>query len=95
MTGSLEITPKTTVVNVNRNTINRNTVKAKNGETDFEPPVRISRGKSGKAEYGNEVAVLDAAGNEVGRFIYDPTGKLVACGARLVLVAHHGAKVVG
>lgn len=94
MPGPLEITRKTVVVNVNRNTINRNTIKAKNGETDFEPVVRVQRGKSGKAEYGNEVAVLDAAGNEVGRFIYDPTGALVSCGARLVLVAHHGAKVV-
>lgn len=95
MTGSLEITPKTTIVNVNRNTINRNTTKAKAGQTDFEPPVRVSRGKRGKPVYGNAVAIMDERGVEVGRFIYDPTGALVACGARLVLVAHYGAKVVG
>ena len=90
MPASLEITPKTVVVNVNRHTIDRNT---KNGLN--EPPVRVSRGKSGKSEYGHEVAILDSKGEEVARFIYDPTGAIVACGARLVLVAHHGAKVVG
>ena len=90
MSASLEITPKTIVVNVNRHTIDRNRKQGTN-----EPVVRVSRGKSGKAEYGNEVAILDATGEEVARFIYDPNEALVACGARLVLVAHHGAKVVG
>lgn len=89
---SLEITPKTCVVNINRQVIDRNT---KNPEQPPEPPIRVQRGKSGKAVYANEIAVLDAQGNEVARFIYDPQNKIVACGARLVLVAHHGAIAVG
>lgn len=83
------ITRKTVVVNVNRQVVDRNTKAKRN-----DPPIRVQRGKSGKAVYGHEVAVLDAHGEEVARFIYDPAGAVVACGARLVLVAHHGAKVV-
>lgn len=86
---TIPITPKTVVVNINRQTIDANT---KHGRND--PPIRVQRGKGGKADYGTEVAVLDAQGEEVARFIYDPQNKIVACGARLVLVAHHGAKVV-
>lgn len=84
-----QIRPDMTVVNVNRNTINSNTKHGTN-----EPPIRVQKGKSGKADYGHEVAVLDAAGNEVARFVYNAEGKIVSCGARLVLLAHHGAKVV-
>lgn len=83
------ITRTTTVVNVNRQVVDKNTKWGQNA-----PPIRVQKGKSGKAEYGHEVAVLDAQGNEVARFIYRPDGALVACGARLVLVAHHGARVV-
>lgn len=85
----LPITPKTCVVNVNRQVVDRNTRLKEN-----EPPLRVQRGKSGKAKHGHGVAVLDASGNEVARFIYDPENKIVACGARIVLVAHYGAKVV-
>ncbi|AXQ69228.1 hypothetical protein HOU02_gp497 [Caulobacter phage CcrBL9] len=91
----MEITRKTVVVNVNRQTIDANSKKARLGEPS-EPaaPIRVQKGKSGKATYGSEVAILDAQGEEVARFIYNPQGALVSCGARLVLVAHHGAKVV-
>lgn len=87
----IEITRKTTVVNVNKHVIAKNIHRA---PEDVEPPIRIQKGKSGKPTYGSEVAVLDAEGNEVARLIYDPHGHLVSCGARLVLVAHHGARVV-
>lgn len=96
MAAPLPITRSTTVVNVNRQVIDRNT-RARNADPSAptEPPIRVQRGKSGKADYGSAVAVLDASGNEVGRFVYDPEGAVVACGARLVLIAHHGARVVG
>lgn len=85
----MDITPATTVINVDRNTINSNTKHGTN-----EPPVRIQKGKSGKSERAHEVAVLDKNGEEAARFIYKPDGALVKCGARLVLLAHHGAKAV-
>lgn len=85
----IPITRKTTVVNVNRQAVDRNTRLKTN-----EPVIRVQKGKSGKAKYGHGVSVLDAAGNEVARFIYDPHNNIVACGARLVLIAHHGAVVL-
>lgn len=88
MTKRHEITRTTTVVNINRQVIDRNTKHGTN-----EPPIRVQKGKSGKPEYGHEFAVLDAQGNEVALFIYRPDGALVACGARLVLIAHHGVRV--
>lgn len=85
----MRITRSTVVVNVNRQIIDRNT-KLK---TD-DPPLRVQKGKYGKPDYGHAVAVLDKDGVEVARFIYNPTGALVACGARAILIAHHGARVV-
>lgn len=84
-----EITRTTTVVNVNRQVIDRNTKHGTN-----EPPVRIQKGKAGKSVYAHEVAILGKDGEEVARFIYNPDGAIVACGARLVLVAHYGAKPI-
>lgn len=83
---ALVIDRDTTIVNIDRNTINSNT---KHG-TDA-PPIRIQKGRRGKAQRAHEVAVLDAAGNEVARFVYNAAGAIVPCGARLVLIAHHGA----
>lgn len=86
----VEITKSTTVVNINRNTINRN---SKPGAV-IEPPIRVAQGKYGAPQYGSEVAILGPAGEEVARFIYDPHGKIVPCGARLVLVAPYGARII-
>uniref|UniRef100_A0AB74UL64 Uncharacterized protein n=1 Tax=Caulobacter phage BL57 TaxID=3348355 RepID=A0AB74UL64_9VIRU len=61
---------------------------------DVRSPIRIQKGKSGKPLYTQEAIILDKNGEEAGRLIYDPSGALVACGARLVLVAHYGAKPV-
>lgn len=83
------ITPRTVVVNVNRQVVDKNTRLKTN-----EPPISVRKGKSGKAKYGHGVAVLDANGKEVARFVYDPQNKLVACGARIVLIAHHGASII-
>ncbi|UTC29670.1 hypothetical protein BAJUN_00400 [Bajunvirus bajun] len=83
----MDITPKTVVVNVNRHVISRNTKAQAN-----EPVFRIQRGKSGKATMAEAVAILDAQGNEVARFISgEDGGTLLACSARAVLLAHHGA----
>lgn len=85
----MKITRKTCVLNINRQVIDRNT---KRGTDD--PPIRIQRGKSGKPIYAREAIILDKNGEEAGRLIYDARGALVACGARLVLIAHHGATPV-
>lgn len=62
-------------VNINKQTIARN---AKHGTDD--PPVRISRGKSDKQTYCNELEL--PAGSKI---IYSPHSPLVKCGARLVI----------
>ncbi|ARB14398.1 hypothetical protein Ccr5_gp178c [Caulobacter phage Ccr5] len=85
----MKITRTTCVLNINRQVIDRNT---KRGTDD--PPIRIQRGKSGKPTYVREAIILDKNGEEAGRLIYDARGALVACGARLVLVAHYGAAPV-
>ncbi|AXQ68380.1 hypothetical protein HOT99_gp237 [Caulobacter phage CcrBL10] len=74
------------VLNVNRQVIDRNTKHQTNA-----PPIRIQKGKGGKPTYAHAAAILDANGQEAGRLIYNAQGSLVACGARLVLVAHYGA----
>lgn len=84
-----EIKPSTVLLNVNRQQIDRNT---KHGTDDAA--VRIQKGKSGKAVYCHEAAILDANGEEVARLVYNPEGALVACGARMVLICHHGARPV-
>lgn len=62
---------------INRGVIDSN---RKHGRND--PPVRTQKGKYGKAEYGHE-AVLPAGS----RIIYDHEGKILPCGARLVIVS--------
>ena len=84
-----QITPKTVVVNVNRGVIDSNTKQGTN-----LPALRIQRGRNGKPTVAEAVAILDAEGREVARFVYDPQGKLLKCGARMVLIAHHGAMAV-
>lgn len=83
------ITRKTVVVNVNRGVIDSNTKRGTN-----LPALRIQRGRNGKPTVAHAVAVLDAEGREVARFVYDAKGKLLKCGARMVLIAHHGAVAV-
>lgn len=68
--------PKTTVINVNRNTIASN---LKHGKRD--PVIRIQKG-SAKQIYGHEAVIYDRNGHEVGRVIYSPD-KPLKCGARL------------
>jgi hypothetical protein len=69
---------------VNRNVIDSN---RKNGRND--PPVKFQKGKRGRATYAHEVAF--PAG---GRVIYDHTGRILPCGARLVIVSEEAPEVV-
>jgi hypothetical protein len=62
-------------VNVNKHTIRDNALRG----TD-EPPVRISRGKSGKGRYCHE-AVLPAGS----KILYNSQDPILKCGARLVI----------
>jgi hypothetical protein len=69
---------------VNRNVIDSN---RKHGRND--PPVRFQKGKYGKAVYAHEVKLPDGA-----RVIYDPHGRILPCGARLVIVSEAAPEVV-
>jgi len=71
-------------VNVNKHTIASN---AKHGTEN--PPVRISRGKSGKGTYCNEVEL--PAGSRV---IYSASEPLLKCGARLVIQCPTEPKII-
>lgn len=91
----IEIERNTVVINVNRRNVDANTKSRREGLTRPDLPVmRVQRGKAGKPVYGDTVAIYDAAGNEVGRVIYRADGAIVSCGARCVIVAHHGAAVI-
>lgn len=65
-------------VSINAHTIRGNAI---NG-TD-NPPIRIARSKSDRTpRYAREIEIAGPS-----RLVYDPCKKLLACGARLVLVA--------
>lgn len=71
-------------VNVNKHTIRRNAV---NG-TD-EPPVRVSKGKSGLGSYCHELEL--PAGSKM---IYSADKPILKCGARLVVECPTEPKVI-
>lgn len=82
------IQPSDSVIHVNRGTIDSN---RKHNKTD--PVLKVQKGKSGKGDYGRKVEVLDLDGRVAATFHYDETG-ILACGAKVVLVAPHGARIV-
>lgn len=47
-----------------------------------DPPIRTQKGKHGKPEYGHRAKL--PPGSEV---IYDNAGKILPCGARLVIIS--------
>lgn len=69
---------------VNRNVIDSN---RKHGRND--PPVKFQKGKHGKAVYAHTVEL--PAGSRV---VYDPHGRILPCGARLVIVSEEAPVVV-
>jgi hypothetical protein len=62
--------------------VNRNVIDANRKHGRNDPPVRFQKGKYGKATYAHEI--LFPAG---GRVVYDHTGTILPCGARLVIVS--------
>ena len=69
---------------INRGVIDSN---RKHGRND--PPVRFQEGKYGKATYAHEVEL--PAGSRV---VYCADGRILPCGARLVIISEGAPKVV-
>lgn len=69
---------------INRQVIDSN---RKHGRND--PPVRFQRGKYGRATYAHEVQL--PAGSRV---IYDHTGRILPCGARLVIASEQAPEII-
>lgn len=87
MSRRVEIAPKDTVIHVNRGTIDSNRVQGKDN-----PPLSMRRGRRGKAEYGDRILILDRHGEIAGEVVYNRDG-ILPCGAKAVIIAHHGAQV--
>lgn len=62
---------------INRGVIDSN---RKHGRND--PPIKIQQGKYGQPTYGHKAKL--PAGSEI---VYDHEGKILPCGARLVIVS--------
>lgn len=72
-------------VNVNRNTVDSN---RKHGV--LTPPLRVQKGKYGKAKPAHEVLLPEGS-----RLVYDAEGgKILPCGARVVVVCPSEPQVV-
>lgn len=69
---------------INRGTIDSN---RKHGRSD--PPVKFQKGKYGKATYAMEVEL--PAGSRV---VYDTSGTILPCGARLVIVSEEAPTII-
>lgn len=69
---------------INRNVIDSN---RKHGRND--PPVRFQKGKYGKAVYAHEVSLPAGC-----RVIYDAAGRILPCGARLVIASEEKPEVI-
>lgn len=87
MSRQVRISPKDTVIHVNRGTIDKNRVRGEDA-----PPLTMRRGKYGKGQYGDRILILDKDGEIAGEVVYNRDG-ILACGAKAVIIAHHGAKV--
>lgn len=69
--------------------INRNVIDSNRKHGKDDPPITIRHGKSGQPRYGSSV-VLPAES----RIVYDPDGRILPCGARLVIVSNEEPKIV-
>jgi len=72
---------------INRNIIDSNTKKLKEGDNDIKPPIRIQEGKYGKPEYFWEVELPEKS-----RLVYFPNDPVLPCGARLVVISEEKPK---
>lgn len=87
------IRPQDYVVHVNRGKIDSNRKRQKDDPAVApEAVLKVQKGKTGKGSYGQQVEVLDQDGRVAATFVYDPSG-LLACGAKVVLIAPYGARV--
>jgi hypothetical protein len=69
--------------------INRGVIDSNRKNGTENPPIKFQRGKTGKATYAMEVAL--PANSKV---IYDSKGRILACGARLVIISEEAPTVV-
>jgi hypothetical protein len=69
--------------------INRNVIDANRKHGRNDPPVRFQKGKYGKATYAHEMEVVGSC-----RVIYSPHGRLLPCGARLVIQSETEPRVI-
>lgn len=69
---------------INRNVIDSN---RKHGRND--PPVRFQKGKYGKAVYAHEVRLPEGS-----RVVYDNLGRILPCGARLVICSEASPEII-
>ncbi|AXQ68806.1 hypothetical protein HOU00_gp319 [Caulobacter phage CcrPW] len=89
----IQIKSSDTVIHVNRGQIDSNRIALKSDPSaETKPVLKAQKGKTGKSDYGNAIDVLDAHGEVVGTFVYDPAG-ILACGAKAVFIAKYGARV--
>lgn len=89
----IQIKPTDTIIHVNRGQIDSNRIALKNDPSaETKPVLKAQKGKTGKGEYGDAIDVLDANGEVVGTFVYDPSG-ILACGAKAVFIAKYGVRV--
>ena len=69
--------------------INKQTI-AQNIKRDApEPPVRIAKNKSGKGEYCFEAEIPSGS-----KIVYDPHGRILNCGARMVIECPEEPKIL-
>lgn len=87
MSRHVEIGPKDTVIHVNRGTIDSNRVRSQDN-----PPLSMRRGRRGKSEYGDRILIYGKDGEIAGEVVYNRDG-ILPCGAKAVIIAHHGARV--
>lgn len=66
-----------TVIHINRHIVTRN---RKTGTR--QPCIAVRCGRSGKAEYDQEVELVDSQGKAVAKFVYSPD-KPLKCGAQI------------
>jgi hypothetical protein len=69
--------------------VNRNVIDANRKHGRNDPPVKFQRGKYGKATYAHEVEF--PAG---GRVVYDHEGRILPCGARLVITSAEEPRII-
>jgi hypothetical protein len=68
--------------------INRGVIDSNRKNDRNDPPVKFQKGKYGDPVYAHEVEFVN------GRVIYDHEGRILPCGARLVIVSEEEPKVI-